>query len=114
MVMLAIQMRLGKLTWRLRPLALMLRLSVRLPRRDSYLTRRRLLLISIEATDTMLRPSRLLRNVSLTTTFLALRIPDVKVSESRAVRDTKLTLPTLVRAGKLSVDRAVKFCRLKS
>ena len=114
MVMLAIQTRVGKLTWRFRPLALMLRLSVRFPSRDSYLTRRRLLLMSIEATDTMLRPSRLLRNVSLTTTSRAVRMPDVKVRESKAVSETKLTLPTVVRAGKLSVDRAVRFCRWNS
>lgn len=112
-VMLAIQIRLGKLTWRSRPLALMFSSVVRLASAEVYSTRRRLLLMSIESADTTSMPSRLFRNVSLTTIDLAVLRPAEKVRTSIAVSDTQVIEPTDVRLVKARVDSVVRFCRWK-
>jgi len=112
--MLAAQIKLGKLTSKLLPLALMLTDEVTLA--ICVLKVFSLLLLSICRvwTVSMLIPSRVLRKVLEMVMLVALVMVEGKVNCERAGRAVQTIVPTLVKSDMESVDRSVKLLRLNA
>lgn len=95
-VMLFAQIRLGKLTSKLRPFEAMLTPWVMLPICVLNVRRRLLLLMSSKPTVIKLIPSRVLKKVFVMVTLTALEMKEGKVSWDRAGRAAQLMVPTCV------------------
>lgn len=114
-VMLAIQIRFGRLTFRKRPLAWMLRMLLRLPSWLVNSVKRLLLLMFRVCTVRRSIPSKVLRKVSLISTVLAVVTPtSPKLSWPRAGSDLQPMLPTLFKAWNPRLDRRVRLVNVKA
>lgn len=112
-VMLAAQIKLGSSTFKLFPLESMMRDSEMLATCVLNSVNRLLLLILIVPTVTRLIPLRSPRKVSVMVTLLAMLTPVVKVSSDKAGSADQSIVVTSSNAVKASVDRVVKFERVK-
>lgn len=113
-VMLAAQIKLGKLTAKASPLALMLMAEVTLAIWVLKVFSLLLLSICMRETVSTLIPSRVLRKVFETVMLLAELTVAGKVNKSRAGRAVHAIVPTLVKSVMERVERRVKLLRVKA
>jgi len=113
-VMLAAQIKLGNVTAKLLPFALILTIEVMLPTWVSKVFKWLLLSISIVSTVAKLIPERELRKVLLTVKLFAVEMVDGKVRVDRAGRAWKRMEPVVFKSVNWRVDRRVKLFNSKA